>query len=149
MLQAMYKTTLPGCEQRIQAIAKLLLEQNKNYVRRNFGEKHGECAMWSRQHSLVLAALNDLDESSGVISCGLEEKRLRELPTAFWRKLWASRDCEATCTEFGADVKADDNSEWTPLHLAAGSANEGCFSRAKQTNLDLSLWTKSLVQVEN
>ena len=83
MLQAMYKTTFAGLEQFIQAIAKLPLEQNKNYVRCNFGEKHGECAMWSRQHSLVLAALNDLDESGGVLSCGLEEKGCASYPLHF------------------------------------------------------------------
>ena len=54
MLQAMYKTTFAGLEQFIQAIAKLPLEQNKNYVRCNFGEEHGECAIWSRKHWLLL-----------------------------------------------------------------------------------------------
>jgi hypothetical protein len=55
MLQAMYKTTRPGCEQLIHdAIAKLPLEQNKNYVRRNWMRNTKKWAMWSRQHSPLL-----------------------------------------------------------------------------------------------
>jgi hypothetical protein len=55
MLQAMYKVTRMGCEQLVQeAINKLPLEQNKNYVRRNWVNNMEKWAMYSRQHSPLL-----------------------------------------------------------------------------------------------
>lgn len=55
MLQAMYKITRIGCEQLIQeAMARLPLEQKKNYIRRYWLSKTAKWALWSRQHSPLL-----------------------------------------------------------------------------------------------
>lgn len=52
MLQAMYKITRIGCDDLVrEAIEKLPLEQNKNYIRRNWMNNTSKWAMWSRQHS--------------------------------------------------------------------------------------------------